>query len=68
MEELTKENSNLKTELATLHEHVDKVREEAVIEFQTSQIYFDKMGVQYGDGFEDFHKQAVLLLPSLDFS
>ena len=26
------------------------------------------MGVQYGDSFEDFHKQAILLFLGLDFS
>ena len=33
-----------------------------------SQAYFNKVGVQYGDDFEDFHKQAILLFLGLDFS
>ena len=45
VEEPTKENSNLKIELTTLREHVDKVRAEAVVKFQTSQAYYDKMGI-----------------------
>lgn len=26
------------------------------------------MGIQYGNGFEDFRKQAILLFPGMDFS
>lgn len=63
-----KENSNLRTELTALREHVDKVKDEAIVEFQTSQAYFDEIGIQYGNDFEDFHKQAILLFPSMDFS
>ena len=32
VEEVTKENSNLKTKLTALHKHVDKVRDKAVTE------------------------------------
>ena len=32
------------------------------------QAYFNEMGVQYGDDFEDFLKQAMLLFLGLDFS
>ncbi|XP_030959916.1 uncharacterized protein LOC115981728 [Quercus lobata] len=46
VKDVTKENSNLKTKLTALHKHVDKVRNEAVTELQTSQAYFNKMGVQ----------------------
>lgn len=63
-----KENANLKSEVATLHEHMDKVNEEAIQEFQVSQPYFNEIGGYYGDNFEDFRKQAVLLFPDLDFS
>lgn len=68
VEELTKENSNLRTKLTALCEHVDKVKDEAITKFQTSQAYFDEIGIQYGNGFEDFHKQAILLFPGMDFS
>lgn len=63
-----KENSNLRTELTALHKHVDEVKDEAITEFQTSQAYFDEIGIQYGNDFEDFHKQAILLFPGMDFS
>ena len=36
VEELMKENSNIRTELTALCEHVDKVKDEAIAEFQTS--------------------------------
>ena len=65
---MTKKNSNLKTKLTTLRKHVDKVGDEAVIELQTSQAYFNEMWIQYGDDFEDFRKQAILLFLGLDFS
>ena len=65
---MTKKNSNLKTKLTTLRKHVDKVGDEAVIELQTSQAYCNEMGIQYGDDFEDFRKQAILLFLGLDFS
>ena len=53
---MTKKNSNLKTKLTALRKHVDKVGDEVVIELQTSQAYFNEMGIQYGDDFEDFRK------------
>ena len=37
---LVKENANLKSEVAVLHEHIEKV-EEAIEEYQVSQPYFD---------------------------
>lgn len=33
-DELAKENANLKLEMAALHEHMDKVKEEAIKEYQ----------------------------------
>ena len=36
VEDLTKENSNLATELAALCEHVESIKVDAIIEFQTS--------------------------------
>ena len=33
-----------------------------------SQPYFDELGVQYGNDFEDFRKQATLLFPDVDMS
>lgn len=53
---LVKENANLKPEMAALHEHMEKVKEEAIEEYQVSQHYFNEIRGYYGDGFEDFHK------------
>ena len=36
VEELTKENSNLTTELAALCEHVERIKADAIAKFQTS--------------------------------
>lgn len=36
VEELTKENSNLMTELAALCEHVERIKADAIVEFQTT--------------------------------
>nr|POF20766.1 hypothetical protein CFP56_76015 [Quercus suber] len=66
--DLVKENANLKFEVAALHEHMEQVREEAIEEYQVSQPYFNEMGVYYGNEFEDFHKQAILMFLDLDFS
>ena len=68
IEEVTKKNSNLKTKLTALRKHMDKIMDEVVTELQTPQAYFNEMGVQYGDSFEDFRKQAILLFLGLDFS
>ena len=65
---LVKENANLKSNVAALHEHMDKVKEEAIEEYQVSQPYFNKMGGYNGDSFKDFRKQAVLKFLDLDFS
>ena len=37
IDELVKENANLKSKVALLHEHMDKVKEEAIKEYQISQ-------------------------------
>ena len=68
VEELTKANFNLTTELTALHERVDKAKADAMEEFKNSQPFFNELGVQYSEGFEGFCKQTVLLFPGLDFS
>lgn len=68
VEELTKANTNLTIELATLCEQVDKTKANAVEEFKDSQPYFVKLGDQYDEGFEDFRKLAIASFPSLDYS
>lgn len=65
---LVKENANLKFEVAALNEHIEKVKEEVIEEYQVSQFYFHEMGGYYEDGFEDFCKQVVLMFPNLGFS
>ena len=37
-------------------------------EFKDSQPFFNLLGAQYGEGFEDFRQQVILLYPDLDFS
>ena len=67
--DLAKENALLKSEVVALHEHMGKVNEEAIKEYQGSQPYFNEMGGgYYKDGFEDFQKQVVLMFPNLHFS
>jgi len=41
---LTKANTNLTTELATLHEQVDMAKANTVAEYKYSQPYFDELG------------------------
>ena len=55
-------------ELTAHCEHMDQVKADTIVEFQMSQPYFDELGVQYGNDFEDFHKQATLLFPGVDMS
>ena len=65
---LAKENALLKSKVTALHEHMGKVNEEAIKEYQGSQPYFNEIGGYYRDGFEDFQKQVVLMFPNLHFS
>ena len=58
--DLVKENANLKSEVATLHEHIEKVKEEAIKEYQISQPYFDEMGVTMGTGLRTFANKLSL--------
>ena len=41
--DLAKENALLKSKVATLHEHMGKVKEEAIEEYQGSLPYFNKI-------------------------
>nr|POE50120.1 hypothetical protein CFP56_72822 [Quercus suber] len=56
------------SEVAALHERMDKVKEKAIEEYQVSQPYINEMGGYYGEGLKDFRKQAVLMFPNLGFS
>ena len=44
MKEFTKNNTNLRTKLATFCEQVDKAKVDAMEEFKDSLPYFDKLG------------------------
>lgn len=68
VEELTEANSIQIAEMASLRESVEKAKVDSVNEFKDSQPFFDLLGSQYGEGFEDFWKQTVVLFLDLDFS
>lgn len=57
-EKLVDANSILMAEMTSLRE-IDKFKVDAVKEFKDSQPFVDLLGSQYGEGFEDFRKQAV---------
>lgn len=60
--------TNLVTELAALHEQMEKAKADAVAEFWTSQPYFDACGVYYGDSLDDCLKQVSFVYLNLDLS
>ena len=67
-EELEKVNFILTAKMTSLQESVDKAKANAVKEFKDSQPFFDLLGSQYGEGFEDFYKQVILVFSSVDLS
>ena len=67
-EDLEKANIDLVAELTALRKQVDRLRADAIVEFQTSQPYFDELRVQYGNEIKDFCKQMTIFFPSVDFS
>ena len=67
-EELMEANAILTAEVTSLHESIDKAKANAVEEYKDLQPFFNLLGSQYGEGFEDFRKQAVALFPNVDFS
>nr|POE78252.1 hypothetical protein CFP56_62647 [Quercus suber] len=56
------------TELATLREQMDKAKVDLVAAFRISQPFFEKCGIFYGDGFDDYLKQVTTVYPDLDLS
>ena len=70
VKELMKENSELKSELTSLPKQVENARADAVVEFPTSTVYYNELGVQFNEGFNHFHVQALELSKDsgLDFS
>ena len=67
LEEAKKVKTNLATELAALHEQMEKARADAMAEFRISQPFFDACDVYYGDWFEDCLNQVKATYPNLDF-
>lgn len=67
-EELMEANAILTAEVTSLRESIDKAKANAVEEYKDLQPFFNLLGSQYGEGFEDFRKQAVALFPNVDFS
>lgn len=65
-EELEKTATNLMTELAALHEQMDKAKANTMAVFQISQPFFDECEVYYGDRFDDYLKQVVAIYLDLD--
>ena len=55
-EEEDKAKTNLMSELAAFRKQMDKAKIDAVAAFWVSQPIFDKCGIFYGDGFDDFLK------------
>ena len=47
---------------------MDKAKADVIEEFKDMQSFFDLLGPQYSEGFEDFKKQAVVLFPNGEFS
>lgn len=66
--EAEKAKTKLVTELTTFHEQVDKVKADAVAEFQVLQPFFDTCCTYYGNGFDDCLKQVGSVYPDLDLS
>lgn len=63
-----KVRTNLATEQAALRGQMEKAKVDAMVEFWTSQPYFDTCGAYYGDGFNDCLKQVGFVYPHLDLS
>ncbi|XP_065623903.1 uncharacterized protein LOC136065115 [Quercus suber] len=66
--ELMEANAILTVEITFLCESIDKAKADTVEEYKDSHPFFNLLGSQYGEGFEDFRKQAAVLFPKLDIS
>lgn len=62
---LMKENSNLKSEVATLHEHMEKVKKEAIEEYQGSNPISMKFWVIIGTALRTFVSASCPFVPKL---
>nr|POE77232.1 hypothetical protein CFP56_36646 [Quercus suber] len=68
IEELMEANAILTAEMTSLRESINKAKANVVKEYKDSQPFFNLVGSQYREGFEDFKKQATVLFPNMDFS
>ena len=66
--ELTEADSILTADVTSLRKSMDKAKADAIKEYKDSHPFFNLLGSQYGEGFEDFRKQAVVLFPNVDIS
>lgn len=61
--ELTEADSILTADVTSLRKSMDKAKADAIKEYKDSHPFFNLLGSQYGEGFEDFRKQAAVLFP-----
>lgn len=66
--ELTEANTIQTVEVTSLRESMNKAKDNTAEEYEDSQPFFNLLGSQYGEGFEDFRKQAVAIFPNVDLS
>ena len=66
--ELTDANAILTAEVTSLSESLDRAKADAVEEYKDLQPFFNLLGSQYDEGFEDFKKQVVAFFPNMNFS
>ena len=65
---LTEANAILTAEVTSLRKSMDKVKADTIQEYMDSHLFFNLLGSQYGEGFEDFRKQATVLFLNMDIS
>lgn len=63
-----KANAILTVEVTSLCESMDKAKADAIKEYKNSHPFFNLLGSQYGEGFEDFRKQAAAFFPNMEIS
>ena len=63
--ELTNANAILTAEVTSLSESLDRAKADAVEEYKDLQPFFNLLGSQYDEGFEDFKKQVVAFFPNM---
>ena len=66
--ELMDANAILTAEVTSLRESLNWAKADAVEEYKDLQPFFNLLGFQYDEGFEDFRKQVVAFFPNMNFS